>query len=49
MKVLFAASEVYPLASTGGLASVVSELPAALNLEGTDARVIVRFYGDIPV
>lgn len=48
MKVLFAASEVYPLASTGGLASVVSELPAALNREGTDARVMIPFYGDIP-
>lgn len=47
MKVLFAASEVYPLASTGGLASVVSELPAALNREGTDARVMIPFYGDI--
>lgn len=47
MKVLFAASEVYPLASTGGLAAVVSELPAALNREGTDARVIIPFYGDL--
>lgn len=47
MKVLFAASEVYPIASTGGLASVVSELPAALNREGTDARVMIPFYGDI--
>jgi len=47
VKVLFAASEVYPLASTGGLAAVVGELPAALNREGTDARVMIPFYGDI--
>lgn len=47
MRVLFAASEVYPLASTGGLASVVSELPAALCREGVDTRVIIPFYGDL--
>lgn len=44
---MFAASEVYPLASTGGLASVVAELPAALGREGVDARVIIPFYGDL--
>lgn len=48
MKVLFAASEVYPLASTGGLATVVGELPAALSAEGIDTRVIIPFYGDLP-
>lgn len=44
---LFAASEVYPLACTGGLAAVVAELPAALSSEGVDARVIIPFYGDL--
>jgi starch synthase len=47
MKVLFAASEVYPLVCTGGLASVVSELPAALCRDGVETRVIVPFYGDL--
>lgn len=47
LKVLFAASEVYPLASTGGLASVVAELPAALKEQGLDARVMIPFYGDL--
>jgi starch synthase len=47
LKVLFAASEVYPLASTGGLASVVAELPGALIGEGLDVRVIIPYYGDL--
>lgn len=47
VKVLFAASEVYPLVCTGGLASVVSELPAALCRAGVETRVIVPFYGDL--
>ncbi len=47
MRVLFAASEVYPLACTGGLASVVSELPAALCRAGVEARVMIPFYGDL--
>lgn len=44
MRVLFAASEVYPLAKTGGLADVAAALPAALRGQGVDVRVIMPAY-----
>jgi starch synthase len=48
MRILHAASEIYPLVSTGGLSSVTGALPVALNrLNGVEAAVIVPFYGDI--
>jgi starch synthase len=44
VRVLFAASEVYPLAKTGGLADVAAALPAALRARGVDVRVIMPAY-----
>ena len=48
MRILHAASEVYPLISTGGLSSVVGALPAALNkLDSVQIAVIIPYYSDI--
>ncbi len=48
MNILHAASEVYPLISTGGLSSVVAALPSALNsLDGVTACVIIPYYGEL--
>jgi starch synthase len=48
MRVLHAASELYPLVSTGGLSSVVGALPEALNrVEDVQCSVIIPFYRDI--
>lgn len=48
MRILHAASEVYPLISTGGLSSVVRALPEALNrVDGVQASIIVPYYSDI--
>lgn len=48
MKILHAASEMYPLVSTGGLSSVVGALPDALNMiDEVEASVIIPFYSDI--
>lgn len=44
MKLLFAASEVVPLAKTGGLADVAAALPAALTQAGVDLRVVMPAY-----
>jgi len=44
MRVLFAASEVYPLIKTGGLADVAGALPAALTQAGVDVRVLLPGY-----
>jgi len=45
MKILHAASEFYPLVSTGGLSSVVRALPEALNrVNGVEAAVIIPYY-----
>ncbi|MBI4651317.1 glycogen synthase, partial [Candidatus Desantisbacteria bacterium] len=46
-KILFAASEVAPLAKTGGLADVAGELPHALKNMGCDVRIVLPFYGSI--
>lgn len=47
-KVLFAASEVYPFAKSGGLADVAASLPKALAKE-FEINVILPFYGSIDV
>jgi starch synthase len=41
MKVLFAASEVFPFLKTGGLADVLGALPAALISQGADVRLVL--------
>ncbi|NLC78952.1 MAG: glycogen/starch synthase, partial [Ruminococcaceae bacterium] len=47
MNVLFATSECYPFATSGGLGDVSSALPKALNKNGVDCRVVMPLYGDI--
>lgn len=47
MKILFACSECSPFAASGGLADVAGSLPAALQKEGAECRVIMPLYGSI--
>ncbi|HKQ32283.1 MAG TPA: glycogen/starch synthase, partial [Thermodesulfobacteriota bacterium] len=47
IKVLFLASEMEPLAKTGGLADVIGVLPKKLNEIGCDARVILPYYREV--
>lgn len=44
MKILFAASEAYPIVKTGGLGDVIYSLPRALKHAGMDVRVILPAY-----
>ncbi|MCW8827065.1 MAG: glycogen synthase GlgA [Gammaproteobacteria bacterium] len=44
MRVLFAASEAYPLIKTGGLGDVIHGLPMALNNKGVDVRLVLPAY-----
>jgi starch synthase len=44
MRVLAAASEIFPLVKTGGLADVAGALPAALARQGVEARTLVPGY-----
>lgn len=46
--VLFASSEVFPFAKTGGLGDVAGSLPKAISKLGTDIRVVMPKYGCIP-
>lgn len=46
MNILFAASEVYPIAKTGGLADVAGSLPKAMQELGADIRIIMPKYTD---
>lgn len=47
LKVLFASSEVFPFAKTGGLGDVAGSLPKAISNLGTDIRVVMPNYGSI--
>ena len=50
MKILFAASEALPFASTGGLADVAGSLPRALKAEmgpDSDVRVVIPLYAPV--
>lgn len=47
MRVLFVASECYPLIKTGGLADVVGALPVALDRVDVDARVLLPAYPEV--
>lgn len=47
VKILFAASEAYPLIKTGGLGDVIYSLPRTLHKMGLDVRVILPAYRDI--
>ncbi|NII11091.1 glycogen synthase GlgA [Oleiagrimonas sp. C23AA] len=44
--VLFVASEIYPLAKTGGLADVCAALPQALCAQGLDVQLMMPAYPD---
>lgn len=44
LRVLFVASEIYPLAKTGGLADVCAALPPALSALGVDVRLLMPAY-----
>ena len=48
MKVLYAASEAYPYAMSGGLADVAGALPKALRRRLIGCRIIMPLYGSIP-
>ncbi len=47
MKVLFATSEAYPFAMSGGLADVAGALPKALRKRMVGCRIILPLYGNI--
>ncbi|MDP2253783.1 MAG: glycogen/starch synthase, partial [Thiobacillus sp.] len=44
MKILFVASEAYPLVKTGGLGDVLYSLPHALHARGADIRLVLPAY-----
>lgn len=48
MKVLYASSEAYPFAMSGGLADVAGALPKALRKRMVGARVVMPLYSSIP-
>ena len=47
MKILFVASEAYPLVKTGGLGDIVHSLPHALHARGADIRLLLPGYRDL--
>ena len=48
MKVLFASSEAYPFAMSGGLADVAGALPKALRKRMVGCRVVMPLYSSVP-
>ena len=42
MNILYTASEALPFIASGGLADVAGSLPAAINAEGHDCRVVIH-------
>lgn len=46
-RLLFVASEVYPLIKTGGLADVAGSLPEVLRQNGMDVRLLMPAYQDV--
>ena len=46
-RLLFVASEAYPLVKTGGLADVAGCLPEILRQKGLDVRLLLPAYGDV--
>jgi len=44
VNILFASSEVFPFAKTGGLADVLGSLPATLSKRGHSCSIILPFY-----
>lgn len=48
MKILFASSEAYPFAKSGGLADVAGALPKALRRRLVGCRVVMPLYSSIP-
>lgn len=48
MKVLFASSEAYPFAMSGGLADVAGALPKALRKRLIGCRIVMPLYSSIP-
>ncbi|MBM6967514.1 glycogen synthase GlgA [Pseudoramibacter alactolyticus] len=48
LKILFAASEAFPFAKSGGLGDVIGSLPRAFPPDQTDVRVVIPKYGSIP-
>ena len=47
MNILYTASEALPFIASGGLADVAGSLPAAINDEGHDCRVVIPYYSSI--
>ncbi len=47
MKILFIASELYPLVKTGGLGDVAGSLPQALREQDKDVRVLLPAYAKV--
>ena len=47
MKVLYATSEAYPFAMSGGLADVAGALPKALRKRFVGCRVVLPLYDNI--
>ena len=48
MKILYAASEAYPFAMSGGLADVAGALPKALRRRLVGCRVVIPLYESVP-
>lgn len=49
LRICFVASELYPLAKTGGLADVAAALPRYLHEQGHDVRVFMPLYSSIGI